>query len=413
MSKVLKIAIISHALALEPNQKRWRKLAEDKRYEVHLIIPDYWESYWFKEKVVFRPKEVYEDNFHVHTLTPTDVKNWGRYFLKGLCKKLKEINPCLIYIVHEESAFIHHQVYLCNWLNFNRSKIIFFSMNGMGVPFKKTKKTIKKIIHWLMFQNIKLNTKAALSHYPGCLKSLRNGGYNKPIFLQTQLGVDETLFAPNEEVRKVYRKKIGFENKLVIGYTGRLTTDKGVDNIVNVFIKLSKEYANLALLLVGNGDLKEKIEDKIESGNLSSKVCITGFVEQVEVPNYMNAMDIFVLGSKTTPHWIDTFPLVTVQAQSVGLPVVASNSASIPWQLGNSALIFEENNEDDLQKKLELFINNENIRVEYAIKGRKRTHKFFCHKGMTENFKKIVEQVLENKFIFHKENEEYTQWKAY
>jgi len=41
MSKVLKIAIISHALALEPNQKRWRKLAEDKRYKVPLIISNY------------------------------------------------------------------------------------------------------------------------------------------------------------------------------------------------------------------------------------------------------------------------------------------------------------------------------------------------------------------------------------
>lgn len=412
MSKI-KIAIISHALVQKVAQRRWKKLAEDKNYEVHIFVPKYWESYWFKEKVIFKPEEIHNDNYHVYPLKATDVKSWGKYFLKGLCKKLKEINPDLIYIIHEESIWIHHQIYLCNWLNLNKSKIIFFSMNGMGVPYKKAKNPIKKFIHWLMFQNIKLNTKAVLVHYPGCVKSLREGGYHKPIYMQTQVGVDEELFAPNEKIRDEYRKKLGFSDNLVLGYTGRLTPDKGVDNIANVFIKLSKKYDNLRLLLVGNGDIKEDLEVLFKKEKVDDKVCITGFVDQAEVPNYMNAMDIFILGSKTTSHWIDTFPLVTVQAQAVGIPVIASNSASIPWQLGDSALIFEENNEEDLEKKLEIFINDKKLRKEYAIKGRERSLKYFCHNGMNENFKKIVTQVMENKFIFHEKDEEYTQWKGY
>ena len=74
MNKI-KIVIISHALVQEVFWNRWKMLAKDDKYEVHLIIPKYWESYWFREKVVFKPREVRDGNFNVHTLEATDVKN--------------------------------------------------------------------------------------------------------------------------------------------------------------------------------------------------------------------------------------------------------------------------------------------------------------------------------------------------
>jgi len=382
--KALRIVIISHAFIIPVNQNRWKRLAKDGNYEVHLFVPKVWETVWFgkNEKKVFHTEEIHDNNFYIHPLETTSNFNWGRYlFKKGFAKKLKEIKPDIIYIIHEESILIHHQIYLYKWLFTPKSKIIFFSMNAMGVPYKNARNPIKKFIHWLMFQNVKFNTEAALAHYPGCIDSLKNGAYKKPIYLQTQVGVDETLFAPNEDIREKYRKNLNFEDKFIIGYTGRLTPDKGVDNIVNVFIKLSKKYENLALLLVGNGDMKEELDAKFKKENLTKKVHITGFVDQAEVPNYMNAMDVFLLGSKTTSHWIDTFPLVTVQAQAVEVPVIASNSASIPWQLDDTALLFEEDNEVDLQKQLEKFINDDKLREEYALKGQKRSHENFSSYG--------------------------------
>jgi len=409
---MIKIAIISHALVSEVNQKRWKRLAKDGKHEIHILVPNYWESYWFKEKVVFKPKEIHNDNFHVHPLPTTSVKNWGRYLFKSFDAKFKEIKPDLIYIIHEESILIHHQIYLYRKRFAPKAKIIFFSMNAMRVPYQRTKHPIKKIIYRLMWENIKKNTSAALVHYPGCLESLRRGDYNKPIYLQTQVGVDETLFAPDKKIREEYRKKIGFLDSLVIGYSGRLVEDKGVDDLVEVFMELSKKYKNISLLLVGNGSLKEWIEDKIKDNNLENRIHITGFVDQAEVSKYMNAMDIFVLASKTMPHWIDTFPLVSVQAQSVGLPVIASNSGSIPWQLSDSARIFHEGDREELKTALIEFIENKDIREKFGKKGQERSYKNFCHKGMTENFKKIVNQVLNSSFIYHEKDEPYIQWKA-
>lgn len=408
MNKKIKVAIISHALVQEIAQRRWKKLSEDKCFEVHLLIPRYWETTWFgiDDKKVFCPEEVRDDNFHVHTLATTSVKNWGKYFFISFDVKFRKIKPDLIFIVHEESTWIHHQIYLYKKIFAPKAKVIFFSMNARGVPSKR-------FYHRWMWNNIKRNTDAALVHYPGCMESLRNGNYQKPIYLQTQIGVDETIFSPDKNIRSEYRRKVGFKGMFVIGYAGRLIVDKGVDDIVSVFIKLAKENFRLALLLVGNGGLKDHIEKQIGHENLEDRVHITGFVGQAEVPKYMNAMDIFVLGSKTAPYWIDTFPLVTVQAQACGVPVIASDSASLPWQLSDTAIFFQEGNRNQLKENLLKFISNKRLRNEYIKKGRNRSINYFCHEGMTEKFKKIVDQVLHNSCIFHEENEEYVQWKAY
>ena len=398
-----KIAVISHAFVTPVSQNRWKRLAEDPNYEVHLIVPREWESTWFEEKIVFEPKEVHEGNFHVHLLPTTSKSNWTRYFFISLDGKFREIKPDLIYIVHEESILVHHQIYLYRRFFAPDSKIIFFSMNALGVPDKT-------FIHRLLWKNVKNNTDAALAHYPGCLSSLRNGGYNKPIYLQTQVGVDEKLFRPDIAAREEYRKKLGFEDKFVIGYTGRLTEEKGVDDLFNIF---PLEDIDWALLMVGNGPLYKDIEKRVQEKGWEKRVYLTGFIDQAEVPAYMNAMDCFVLGSKTTPEWVDTFPLVTVQAQATGLPIVASDSGSLPWQLADTALFFHEGDVNELKEKVLLYAFDSQLRDEYAKKGRHRSLEYFCHEGMTTEFKKIVSQVLNDDISYHLENEEYKQWKAY
>lgn len=413
MNKKTSIVIVAHALVIPVFQKRWKRLAEDEQYEVHLLVPQHWEQNWFGETVVHKTEAVREKNFFIHPMPTTSVNNWSRYLFKSIDGRFREIKPDLIYIVHEESVWIHHQIYLYRFLFAPNAKIIFFSMNASGIPFQKQTNQLKRMILEWMWNNIKRNTEAALVHYPGCLKSLRGGGYKKPIFLQTQVGVDEISFSANASLRFEYRKKLRFEGQMVVGYVGRLIKDKGVDDIFEVFCSLANKFDNLALLLVGNGNLREEIERKACAQGLQERVKITGYVDQEEVPAFLNAMDIFVLASKTMPHWIDTFPLATVQAQAVKLPVVSSDSASLPWQLGGSARLFKEGDREELAQALIELLNNEDLRSEFAINGQKRSHTYFCHSGMTENFKKIVAQVMSEEFVFHKEDEEYIQWKAY
>ena len=398
-----KICIISHALVQEPPRKRWRILAEEYGYEVHLLVPKYWESYWFQTKQVFEPQKEHDENFHIHPLPTTSVKIWGRYFFISMDARLRSIQPDIIYIIHEESIWVHNQIELYRKLWCPKAKIIFFSMNSRGVPSKR-------FDHRLMWKNVKKNTEAALVHYPGCLESLRAGGYGKPVFMQTQIGVGEDTFCPDEYKRKQMREQLGVQGKFVIGYTGRLIEDKGVDDLLSI---LPLENLDWALLLVGDGPMREQIEDLKQKKTWGERIVLTGSVSMDEVPSYMRAMDCFVLGSKTMPHWIDTFPLVTVQAQACGVPVIGSDAGAIPWQLGESALIFPEGDREKLKELVRLYAMDESLRLQYAKAGRQRSLENFCTRGMTQNFHYIVEQVMKESFIYQDEQGKFIQWKAY
>ena len=99
-------------------------------------------------------------------------------------------------------------------------------------------------------------------------------------------------------------------------------------------------------------------------------------------------MDCFVLGSRTTENWVDTFPLVTVQAQIWQVPVIATESGAIPWQLKNTALYFNEGNVHQLKNILEKLYDDQKLRSNLANFGYERTLENFEHDIMN---RKLVE----------------------
>lgn len=407
------VLVINHALAIPTFRRRWEKLAEHENFEIHLIIPSYLEQFYFGEKVVYTNKTVSKGNYHIHALKLSHPSDFGSFKFLNLKQELLKIHADFVYLIGNEGVEYLQQAIKGVKKIMPQAKLAFFTMNARPLNYKRAKNPLTYLQGWQKFQRIKKNFDIAIAHYPGCLENLRREGFEKPIYLQTQVGVDETLFAPNETYRKEIREELNWENNFIVGFCGRLKSIKGVDTIVDSFLNVRKKYSQVRLLLVGNGDLKENIEERFEKLGLLESLHITDFIDQDKVPQYMNAMDVLLLGSKTTKNWIDTFPLATVQAQATGVPVIASNSASIPWQLADSAMLFHEGDKKDLSNKIQKIIDNPLLRKELILKGRTRSLAFFCHEGMTNNFIDIVQQTLVNTPKFHAEGESYNQCKAY
>lgn len=380
---MLRLAVVSHALVVKPNLKRWQLLAEKHPVEVTVLVPRVWRSDWLRKEVTFRTDPVTEGGFRILPLPTTETRRWGRYLFWSFDAGFREIKPDIIYVIHEEGTWIHHQMITYRRIWAPRAKLIFFSMNALGVPKDRWRQRFK-------WNSITKNHEAALCHYPGCLKSLRQGGFEKPIFLQTQIGVDEELYRPDPEVRSAIRKEFGFENRFVIGFTGRLTEEKGVLDLLDA---LPLHGVNWALLLVGDGVLREKIEEIVRHRGWGDRVCFSGTVTQEEVARQMQAMDCMVLASRTTDRWIDTFPNAVVQAMATGIPVTGSDSGAIPYQIGNSGLIFPEGNTHRLREHLMSLASSETLREELGSRGRQRCMKMFGTRMLTDNFYDILLQV--------------------
>lgn len=131
--------------------------------------------------------------------------------------------------------------------------------------------------------------------------------------------LDYTVFKFSEEKRKKIRNELNLNEKKIIGHVGRFNEQKNHDFLIDIFYELHKQEANTHLLLIGKGELEEKIKNKISNLGLDEFVTILPPVSNVN--EYYMAMDVFVF-----PSFFEGMPNVVVEAQATGLPCVISDT---------------------------------------------------------------------------------------
>ena len=135
-------------------------------------------------------------------------------------------------------------------------------------------------------------------------------------------GIETPRFKYNEQVRKKVRQElnIGF-NDIVIGHVGRFSAVKNHTFLIDIFKELKNKSESAKLILVGVGELENEIRTKVETMNLSDSVIFTGL--RADTYNIYQAMDIFVM-----PSLYEGLPVVLVEAQASGLPILCSDRIS-------------------------------------------------------------------------------------
>jgi glycosyltransferase involved in cell wall biosynthesis len=130
-------------------------------------------------------------------------------------------------------------------------------------------------------------------------------------------GVNLARFAPR---RSTVRKQFGIPHDArVIGFSGRLTEDKGLPELLEAFAVILRHAPDAYLLLVGWFDaaedaLKCGVRARIEG---HPRIICTGYV--VDTAPYYRVMDLMVL-----PSWREGFPNVVLEAAATGVPVIAT-----------------------------------------------------------------------------------------
>ena len=137
----------------------------------------------------------------------------------------------------------------------------------------------------------------------------------KVAIFKTVINTDENKF--QSEIREKCRKEYDLEDNLVIGHIGRLTVQKNSLFIIDIFAEILKIEKSAKLLLVGDGDLREKVLKKIDDLGIRENVLYLGRREDIK--QFYNAMDGFLL-----PSLYEGLPVVGVEAECCGLPMFFS-----------------------------------------------------------------------------------------
>lgn len=134
--------------------------------------------------------------------------------------------------------------------------------------------------------------------------------------------VDINSFAFNESARNRIRDELNLSpNSFVIGHIGRFLQSKNHEFILDVFEKCRELNKESVLVLVGSGELFDKIKAEVTQRNLDQFVRFLGV--RHDVNEVMSAFDTFIFPSK-----FEGLPLTLIEAQANGLPIFCSDRIS-------------------------------------------------------------------------------------
>lgn len=165
----------------------------------------------------------------------------------------------------------------------------------------------------------------ACSQIAGDWKFSRRIAKKKLIILKN--GVELERFKYDPMKRKEIRGRLGIaEKSFVIGHVGRFSYQKNHPYLIRIFAKIQQKISDSKLLLIGTGENWDMIQAQVNSLHLENAVIFMGNVPNV--CDYLQAMDVFVLPSK-----FEGLPLVGVEAQAAGLPLLVSSNVSKELQI--------------------------------------------------------------------------------
>lgn len=132
-------------------------------------------------------------------------------------------------------------------------------------------------------------------------------------------GIWSDQFKYNENARIEMRKKMEIdEEDVLLGAVGRLTRVKNFSFLFPIMKKLPDKYK---LIILGNGEEKDKLQHDIQDNELEKRVSLLGEKEHIE--QYLSAMDIFLM-----PSLNEGLPFALVEAQASGLTCIVSKGVT-------------------------------------------------------------------------------------
>lgn len=132
-------------------------------------------------------------------------------------------------------------------------------------------------------------------------------------------GIDVNKYIYSSETRKRYREEYGWNDSFVVGHIGRFVYQKNHEFLIEVFKEIKRKKGNAVLLLIGIGEMQEKIREKVSRLGLADSVIFWGVTE--DIPNLMQAMDAFVFPSR-----YEGLGMVAIEAQAASLPTVVADT---------------------------------------------------------------------------------------
>ena len=218
-----------------------------------------------------------------------------------------------------------------------------------------------------------------------------NVSENKIEVLENGANVD--LFRPMERNRVISKLRISEQFRYVC-FVGNFATWQGLEYLIKSVPHVLKECPDARFLLVGDGDLKERLESMVKDIGVSDKVIFTGMVPYQNVPYYINASDVCVVPK--LPLKSGYSPLKLCEYLACEKPVIASrlNGFEIleEHQMG---LLVPPEDEVALAQAIVRMLKDYSLREEMGKNGRQYVVKHRSWENVARKTLQVFEELIE------------------
>lgn len=145
--------------------------------------------------------------------------------------------------------------------------------------------------------------------------------YGDRIFLVIPNAIDTDSYKFDSAVRQEERLALGWQDNFVIGHVGFFSMVKNQSFIIDVFHELYQENNKYRLMLMGDGELRQQVEQKVKEFGLQHAVLFTGKI--TDTHKRLSALDLVIM-----PSLYEGLPLVLIEQQANGLNIVLSDTIS-------------------------------------------------------------------------------------
>lgn len=174
---------------------------------------------------------------------------------------------------------------------------------------------------------------------------------------------------------------IEIKNKasVIFGCVASFADHKDHLTLLNAFELVYRQLPTAYLILVGDGELQEKVRSYANQIECRKNVIFTGF--RKDVFNIYKCFDIFIITSKE-----EGLCTALLDAMQFGLPIVATRAGGIPEIVHHekNGLLGNIKDPEDIAQKMLLLASNENLRTQLGHIGKEMVKKFFYHNMVSQ-----------------------------
>jgi glycosyltransferase involved in cell wall biosynthesis len=212
------------------------------------------------------------------------------------------------------------------------------------------------------------------------------------------LGIDTETFSSVVRELTFFERKYnisGIDNKIKLIFLGRLTPDKNWQFTLNALSHYSKSinFANFALIIAGDGDLREQISTHLNQ--LTPNVYFLARIPPADVPELLINSDLHVTTSEK-----ETTGLTVLESFAAGIPVIAPRAGGFIDTVEDrqNGFLYQPGNSNDFIEKLKLLIENSQLRQKMGARGKEGVSQYSWERAVM-NLLKVWEGEIEKKSL--------------